>query len=331
VASFARFPKSPYRNPSGELTPEAGNGKLAFAAAGCGSCHLGSRFTDGLRHDVGTIQLNSGQGRGLPLAGVGIETPTLKGLWRAAPYLHNGAAATLDAVLEEPLHVGALTPVEKADLVAYLLQIDDLENPACSNFVDDDADLLVDLDDPDCSGPTDDSEATPPIPACSNGINDDSDGLIDFPADPGCASAADVSEHDPSLPCDDGADNDGDGLADVGGDPGCLDANWILENPLCQNGIDDDGDGKLDFDGGASLHGGVPIGTADPECTTSYRNFERPPTVCGLGGELVLVVVGVQRLTRRRSRRVSPRANAASAANADAAAPASSGSGTDSA
>lgn len=232
VASFVRFPRSPYRNPDGSLTPDAVAGKAVFATAGCASCHAGSSFRDGVRHDVGTLQVSSGQGNGLPLAGVGIDTPTLKGLWRTAPYLHNGAAATLDAVLDEPAHVGALTPTEKSDLVAYLAQIDDLENPACANFVD-----------------------------------DDGDALTDFPAD-----------------------------------PGCRDATWALEDPACQNGVDDDGDGKIDFDGGASLHGGVPIASADPQCTVAYRNSERPAASCGLGSEIVLVLIGLQRLARRRQR-----------------------------
>ena len=329
LASFTRFPRSPYRETNGGLTPDAVAGKSIFATAGCDSCHAGPQFRDGLRHDVGTIQLNSGQGRGLPLAGVGIDTPTLKGLWRSSPYLHNGAAASLAAVLDEPLHVGALTPLEKTDLVAYLLQIDDLENPACSNFVDDDADLLVDLDDPDCSGPADDTEAAPPVPACNDGIDDDGDALIDFPADPGCATLADVSENDPSLPCDDGADNDGDGGIDVAGDIGCHDPLWPTENPRCQNGVDDDADGKIDFDGGASRNGGIPLAPADPECAFAYRDFEKPPGTCGLGAEIALVLAGLQRLARRRALGAR-RANSSSAANATSAAPASPGSGTNS-
>ncbi len=34
-------------------------------------------------------------------------------------------------------------------------------------------------------------------PACSDGIDNDGDGLIDFPADPGCSSASDTDETDP--------------------------------------------------------------------------------------------------------------------------------------
>ena len=67
-------------------------------------------------------------GRGVSLDGVGQNTPTLKGLWLSAPYLHHGGAATLAEVLENPTHMGAgLTAREQADIEAYLLQIDDHE------------------------------------------------------------------------------------------------------------------------------------------------------------------------------------------------------------
>ncbi len=137
--------------------------------------------------------------------------------------------------------------------------------------------------------------------ACSNGVDDDGDGLADYPADPGCASAADVSENDPSLPCDDGVDNDGDGLIDMA-DPVCAKPSWASESARCQNGLDDDGDGKIDFDGGASLHGGVPIASADPQCVTAHTSSERSSSSCGLGGELVLVLLGLQGLAGRRRR-----------------------------
>jgi hypothetical protein len=55
-------------------------------------------------------------------------------------------------------------------------------------------------------------------PACSNGLDDDADDLADFPADPGCHDAESATE---SPQCDDGVDNDGDGGTDWdGGGPG---------------------------------------------------------------------------------------------------------------
>lgn len=48
-------------------------------------------------HDVGTITPASGARRGAPLTG--LDTPTLRGLWRSVPYLHDGSAPTLTDVL----------------------------------------------------------------------------------------------------------------------------------------------------------------------------------------------------------------------------------------
>ena len=74
-------------------------------------------------HDVGTIGASSGQGSGTTLAG--INTPTLEGLWLSAPYLHNGSLAMLAEVLADVTHMRSeLTAPSKADLEAYLLQID---------------------------------------------------------------------------------------------------------------------------------------------------------------------------------------------------------------
>jgi DNA-binding beta-propeller fold protein YncE len=300
VASLVRFPESPHRNADGSLTPDGVAGKALFESAGCASCHAGVAFRDGQRHDVGTIQASSGQGSGQPLAGVGIDTPTLKGLWKSAPYLHNGAAATLADVLANTAHAGTLASGDADLLVAYLLQIDDRENPACSNFLDDDGDTLIDLADPDCSDPLDDSESPPPPPACSDGIDNDDDGRVDHPNDPGCDSPADTSENAPGLVCDDGLDNDGDGLIDfrVGGlgDPGCGGPLWLLENPECDNGIDDDGDGKIDWDGAG-------VADPDPHCESmAHRDREKAGSACGLGVELALLLPLLAAWGCRRSR-----------------------------
>ncbi len=129
VTSLDRIPPSPYRNPDGTLTAEGLAGRQVFTARGCGSCHAGEIFSDGQRWDVGTIQLHSGLGIGEPLEGIGFDVPTLLGVWATAPYQHDGSAATLRDVLDNPDHVGPLTEAEKDVLVAYLLQIDESEPP----------------------------------------------------------------------------------------------------------------------------------------------------------------------------------------------------------
>ena len=127
VSSLTSFGESPYRNSNGSLTTDGVAGKAIFESETCAACHVGTGFTDSnqnLLHDIGTLKPSSGNRAGGPL--LGIDTPTLRGLWATAPYLHDGSAATLgDAVLA---HSGvSLTTNELDQLVAYLNQIDDSE------------------------------------------------------------------------------------------------------------------------------------------------------------------------------------------------------------
>ncbi len=98
----ATLGRSPFRTTDGALTTTANQGRLAFEAAACGTCHHPlTGFTDstlGLEtlHDVGTLRTSSGQRLGGPLTG--IDTPTLLGVFDGAPYLHDGSAASLEEV-----------------------------------------------------------------------------------------------------------------------------------------------------------------------------------------------------------------------------------------
>lgn len=139
VNSLRELPPSPYRDPDGSLSEDGEAGRTIFISAGCASCHGGLQFTDsptGLRHEVGTITHASGQRLGAPL--FGLDTPSLRGLWLTAPYLHDGSAPTLDSIFStrNPLGLyGSLqsfletNPRAIDQLVAYLLQIDDSEPP----------------------------------------------------------------------------------------------------------------------------------------------------------------------------------------------------------
>ena len=91
-------PRSPHRGSTGALTAEGVAGRDVFLAQGCQSCHVGPAKTDSTLgaatlHDVGTLRTSSGGRLGGTLPG--IDTPSLLGLWRTAPYLHDGSAATL--------------------------------------------------------------------------------------------------------------------------------------------------------------------------------------------------------------------------------------------
>jgi len=135
VQSLDKVNPSPYRNPDGSLTEDAIEGKLIFADLGCQTCHAGPDFTDrkyGILHDVGTLQTSSGKRRNEELTGLG--TPTLKGIWETAPYLHDGSAPTLKDVLvtrntaNKHGNISALSEKQLDQLIAYLLQIDENES-----------------------------------------------------------------------------------------------------------------------------------------------------------------------------------------------------------
>lgn len=131
--TFDQVPRSPFRNPDGSFTQDARSGREVFVRAGCPACHLGADFTDSTMdspmHDVGTILATSGGRLGAPLTG--FDTPTLKGVWQSAPYLHDGRAATLLEIFttytkDNMGTVSNLTDVELGQLVRYLQELDDV-------------------------------------------------------------------------------------------------------------------------------------------------------------------------------------------------------------
>jgi YVTN family beta-propeller protein len=138
VSSLDKVGRSPFRNADGSLTASALAGQALFrGAAQCVQCHAGPDFTDsasGVLRDVGTIKTSSGKRLGAALTG--IDTPTLKGVWNSAPYLHDGSAATLQDVLTTQNAGGrhgatsGLTAAQVQNLVDYLQQIDDASDNA---------------------------------------------------------------------------------------------------------------------------------------------------------------------------------------------------------
>ncbi len=124
VMSLDTFAPSPYRAADASLTPAAQLGKAVFADNNCASCHSGAGFTGSgsasLLKDVGTLKSSSGQRLGATL--VGIDIPTLRDVWKTAPYLHDGSAATLASAVQAHRGV-ALAGTDLANLVEYLRQI----------------------------------------------------------------------------------------------------------------------------------------------------------------------------------------------------------------
>ena len=117
---------SPFRLADGTLTPEARRGQVVFhrADVGCADCHILPLFTDFLLHDIGT-----GNGPG-ELLGPAFDTPSLRGIWHTAPYLHDGRASTLREVVvthnptERHGQTAHLSEAEVHDLVAFLLSLE---------------------------------------------------------------------------------------------------------------------------------------------------------------------------------------------------------------
>ena len=106
---------------SGALSPAAQRGRAVFEKALCHKCHDGPYHTDLKPYDLG---LATGQDQGRPM-----DTPTLVEVWRTAPYLHDGRAATLRDVLtienRDDRHgaTSHLSGEELRDLVAFLLSL----------------------------------------------------------------------------------------------------------------------------------------------------------------------------------------------------------------
>ena len=97
------------------------NGQRIFERAGCRDCHTLPLYTNLKAYDVGT-----GTGRE---AGKDFDTPTLVELWRTAPYLNDGRAATLEEVLtkfnssDRHGNTSSLSPSELEELIAFLLSL----------------------------------------------------------------------------------------------------------------------------------------------------------------------------------------------------------------
>lgn len=105
----------------GQLSAAAQRGQMVFQKAKCAKCHSGPYLTDCQAYDIGT-----GTGRDKDKA---FDTPTLIEVWRTAPYLHDGRAATLEEVLgkfnAEDKHgkTSDLSEQERKDLSEYILSL----------------------------------------------------------------------------------------------------------------------------------------------------------------------------------------------------------------
>jgi YVTN family beta-propeller protein len=113
---------NPFR---GSAAPELQRGRAAYEKAGCVTCHQGELFTNRQSADVGTLVLAGSNPDTGAVTTRGFDVPSLLGLSRSAPYLHDGSMATLEDRIYSVKGDGhgtlsALDDAEKADLVKYL-------------------------------------------------------------------------------------------------------------------------------------------------------------------------------------------------------------------
>jgi cytochrome c peroxidase len=114
---------SPWRSdPAFRAAAARGRQLFDSPEVGCARCHPAPRYTDLKAYAVGTLQTPAGH----PAA---LDTPTLIEVWRTAPYLHDGSAATVQEVLtvrnpgDQHGRTSHLAPDQLADLCAFVLSL----------------------------------------------------------------------------------------------------------------------------------------------------------------------------------------------------------------
>ena len=109
---------------NGRLSEAARRGEKVFKSTDtvCLNCHDSELFSDLHSYNVGTQNPFDKEDREF-------DTPTLRELWRTAPYLHDGSAATIRDVLttrnpkDEHGKTSQLTAQQIDDLAEYLLSL----------------------------------------------------------------------------------------------------------------------------------------------------------------------------------------------------------------
>ncbi len=118
IASLTSFldripsPPPPTRDTPVDMT----KGRAAFDKAGCNGCHGGANLTNGASSNVGT--------------GDAFQVPSLKGVSRRAPFMHDGCATSMQERFKNPDcggtahgNVSALDPIELGELTDFLGQL----------------------------------------------------------------------------------------------------------------------------------------------------------------------------------------------------------------
>jgi hypothetical protein len=127
LAAYLRSLPAPA--PTSPGGPEAARGAEIFEAAGCEECHTPPLFTSDRQVTLAEVGTDPSAGASDVRWTGHYRIPSLRGVGRAAPYLHHGAFATLEAMFDpertESGHVFGLEldAAERADLIAFLRSI----------------------------------------------------------------------------------------------------------------------------------------------------------------------------------------------------------------
>jgi cytochrome c peroxidase len=133
IAPFDRW----IEGDEGAISDSAKRGFVIFnGKAECSLCHSSWRFTNDTFHDIGVSTKDPGRGRDVkddPLMQFAFKTPTLRSVAVRAPYMHDGSAADLHAVVRHYEKGGidrpsrsplikaiVLTDQDRNDLVAFM-------------------------------------------------------------------------------------------------------------------------------------------------------------------------------------------------------------------
>jgi YVTN family beta-propeller protein len=117
-------PDNPYKHE--EPTAAQSRGAQAFLKAECNECHAGEALTNNKQANVGTFVVSGSNPDNDFVRTRGLNTPSLLGLARSAPYLHDGSAMTLkERILQtrkSDTHgkTSRLSDAEIDDLVEFL-------------------------------------------------------------------------------------------------------------------------------------------------------------------------------------------------------------------
>lgn len=144
IGGWSRFDRYQYQGDASALTPSELNGWALFgsAALNCTACHNGFDLTDHGFHNIGQYMDYADPGRWRITFVTGdhgkFKTPTLRNIARTAPYMHDGAMASLEEVIDHFASGGhphpnrsaemttfVLTAQERADLIAFLHALND--------------------------------------------------------------------------------------------------------------------------------------------------------------------------------------------------------------